>query len=111
MTRLNVRKHWMFIAPAAILGMLLVAFIGATIVQLLWNWLIPSVVGWREVTTWEAFGLLVLCRILFGGSGFMKLGQHGRHSDPFTDEERARFRQRVRDRLGFEPPAGDAPAQ
>ena len=38
-------------------------------VRLLWNWLLPSLFGWRLITFWQALGILVLCRILFGGLG------------------------------------------
>jgi hypothetical protein len=53
-----MRRKWIFIAPLAILGMLLVAFVGGEVVKLLWNWLMPSLFGWRQLTFWEAFGLL-----------------------------------------------------
>src|SRR5689334_14640568 len=66
------RKRLIFIIPAAILGVLLFIFIGGQIVQHLWNWLLPPLFGWHQVTFWQALGLLVLCRILFGG-----LGRHG----------------------------------
>jgi uncharacterized membrane protein len=95
-----MRRKWIFIAPLAILGMLLVAFIGGEVVKLLWNWLMPSLFGWRQVTFWEAFGLLALCRILFGHHGC------GRRSSRRTPEERERFRQAMRKRFGFEPTAG-----
>jgi hypothetical protein len=57
------------IAPLAILGMLFFVAIGGAIVQQLWNWLLPSLFGWRQLTFWQALGLLALCRILFGGVG------------------------------------------
>jgi hypothetical protein len=117
-----MRRKWMFIVPAALLGIALVAFIGGEMVRLLWNWLLPPLFGWREITFWQALALLTLCRILFGGKGF-----HGgrrrypsfRHRfadrmadrvaerwDHMTPEERDRFRQRIRERCGFEPAAG-----
>ena len=64
-----MRRKWIFIAPAAILGLLLFIAIGGEIVQLLWNWLLPPLFGWRQITFWQALGLLLLCRILFGGLG------------------------------------------
>lgn len=41
-------------------------------VMLLWNCLIPSIVGWASITYWQALGLIVLCRLLLGG-----IGRHG----------------------------------
>src|SRR5262245_38349650 len=108
-----MRRKLILIAPVAILGMVLFAWIGGQIVLHLWNWLLPSLFGWREITFWQALGLLALCRILFGG-----LGLHGGNRSGFrhrlrdrwnclTPEERERFRDRVRARWGFEPPAGE----
>jgi hypothetical protein len=95
-----MRKKWIFIAPLAMLGMLLVVFIGGEVVKLLWNWLLPPLFGWREVTFWQAFGILALCRILFGGRGFSHSNSRRR-----TPEERERFRQAIRRRFGFGPSA------
>jgi hypothetical protein len=114
------RKKWFFIVPAAIVGMALFIFIGSELVKLLWNWLLPPLFGWGQITFWQAFGLLVLCRILFGG-----LGMHGgprsnvRHRirermaerwEHLTPEEREVMRQRWRERCGFGPPASNAPS-
>jgi hypothetical protein len=91
-----MRRKWFFIVPAAIAGMVLFAFVGGEIVRLLWNWLLPPLFGVREVTFWQALGLLVLCRILFGG-----FGHGGRRTSRMTGEERDRLRQRIRERWGF----------
>src|SRR5436190_23169083 len=104
-----MRKKWIFIGPVAILGIVLAVFIGGEVVKQLWNWLLPPLFGWHQVTFWQALGLLVLCRILFGG-----LGRHGsgraRSSvrrrmaerwEHMTPEERERFRQGMCGRFGF----------
>jgi hypothetical protein len=115
----------MLYAPLAILGVLLFIVIGGTVVQLLWNWLLPDLFGWRQITFWQALGLLALCRILFGG-----FGRHGgsrssvrrRIADRMADrvaerlehmtpEERDRFRQRIRERCGSDPFASESQAQ
>ena len=51
-------------------------FLGGFIVQWLWNWLMPSIFGLRTLSWFEAFGLLALSRILFGGFG-RGGGSHG----------------------------------
>jgi hypothetical protein len=102
---------FVFFAPLAILAMLLFAFIGGEIVMHLWNWLLPPLFGWRQLTFWQAFGLLALCRILFGGFGFHRSGRsHFRRRmdgegrcGHMTPEEREQFRQRIRDRFGVGP--------
>jgi hypothetical protein len=99
---LNVKRRLIFIAPLAILGMLLFIVIGGEIVLHLWNWLLPPLFGWRHITFWQALGLLALCRILFGGFGWHGSGRssfRGRMKDRcehMTPEERERFRQRMR---------------
>jgi hypothetical protein len=94
------RRKLLFIAPFAIAGLALFVFIGGEVVLLLWNWLLPPLFGWREITFWQALGLLALCRILFGGRGGQGFrGPSMRHR--MTPEERERFRQRIRDRFGF----------
>ena len=93
----------MFIAPLAILGMLLFAFIGGEVVKLLWNWLLPPLFGWPQVTFWQAFGLLALCRILFGGHGFCRSKSRSR-----TPEEREKFRQAMRERFGMGAPTSES---
>ncbi len=50
----------------------------SVIVMLLWNALIPSLIGWGAVNFWQAAGLLILCRLLFGG-----FGRHHGHHHPF----------------------------
>jgi hypothetical protein len=111
------RKKLLRIAPLAILGLAAFVFIGGEIVRLLWNWLLPSLFGWRQITFWEAVGILALCRILFGGfGGHRSIRSSMRHRmaeqmaerlGSMSPEERERFRQRMRDRCGFGQPNED----
>ncbi|CAN5363925.1 hypothetical protein BH09BAC5_BH09BAC5_21670 [soil metagenome] len=43
------------------------------ITMYLWNWLMPAVFGLKAITYWQAFGMLILAKILFGG--FHKSGR------------------------------------
>jgi hypothetical protein len=110
-------KKMILIAPLAIVGLLLFVAIGGQVVMFLWNWLLPTLFGWRQITFWQALGILALSRILFGG-----FGHHGSHRsgwrqrmserwDHLTPEERDRFRQRMRERCGFGPSAGESQGQ
>ena len=119
-----MRWKWIFIAPLAILGVAAFVFIGGQLVLHLWNWVLPPLFGFPEVTFWQALGLLALCRILFGGFGWRGSGRShvrsrvfarvadriadrvGDRWDAMTPEERERFRQRMRERCGSGP-AGD----
>lgn len=38
-------------------------------VMLLWNWLVPAIFQGPTLNLWQAAGLLVLCKILFGHIG------------------------------------------
>ncbi len=54
------------------------------VVMSLWNWLMPALfVGVHEVDYLHALGLLVLCRILFGG--FRHGGHRGWHGHGHSD--------------------------
>ena len=101
-----MRGRWIFLAPLAILGILLFVFIGGEVVKQLWNWLLPPLFGWRPITFWQSLGLLALCRILFGGHGFCRS-----RSRRYTPEERERFRQRLRERFGFGPAPSESKGQ
>ena len=93
--------------------MLLFIFIGGEIVLHLWNWLLPPLFGWRQLTFWQAVGMLALCRILFGGvsgRGFHRSYSGRRMAERWermTPEEREKFRQGMRGRCGFDTPASE----
>lgn len=36
--------------------------------MLLWNWLMPMIFGLTTLTFWQAFGLMLLCELMFKGS-------------------------------------------
>jgi hypothetical protein len=55
------------VAVAGIALATLFAFLFGWVVMLLWNWLMPQIFGLATVTYWQAFGLTVLAKILFGG--------------------------------------------
>jgi hypothetical protein len=105
-----MRKRWIFLVPLAILAIPLLVAIGGEVVLKLWNWLLPSLFGWRQITFWQAVGILALCRILFGGSrrrgfcrsNFRRRMERWKHRTP---EERERFRQGMREACGFGPSA------
>ena len=107
-------KRLFLFAPLVIVGMVLFVFIGGEVVLLLWNWLLPTLFGWPRIAFWQALGLLALCRILFGGSGWrgsVRSNVRRRMEERcanMTPEERERFRQRFRERWGFGTPTGES---
>jgi hypothetical protein len=86
-------------------------------VMLLWNALLPGIFGLPALNYWQAAGLLLLSRILFGGLGagrFIPRGGCGRddrlfhHGNPLrekwmsmTDAERKAFVEKERDFMRF----------
>ena len=99
-----MRRKWFWFVPLALLGGALLVFVGGEVVMHLWNWLLPPLFGWRLLTFWQALGLLVLCRVLFGG-----LGGHGpgprRHwkgrCRNMSPEEREKFRHAMSEGYSF----------
>ena len=91
--------RWYYVAPLAVVGVPLFLALVGEVVKLLWNALLPPLFGWREITLWQGLGLLVLCRILFGGFGS---GGGGRHRKAMTPEERERVRRRMCERQPVE---------
>jgi hypothetical protein len=104
------RNRFTRILKFATFGVLFFALFTFAVMRL-WNWLIPSLFGWHAITFWQALGLLVLSKILFGGF------RGGPHRDwnwrrrmfdrweKMTPEEREKFRERMRGRCGsFDSP-------
>ncbi len=46
--------------------------------QLLWNWLMPELFGLTAISYWQALGILVLAKLIFGMGGGCG-GRGGRH--------------------------------
>ncbi len=88
------------VAPFAIA--LFLGLIG-WVVMSLWNWLLPGLFGWKVITFWQAVGLAILCRLLFGGMRGGGGGPRWRHRmgerwQHMTPEEREKFRQEMASR-------------
>ena len=47
----------------------LFALVLGFVVQWLWNWLMPDIFALKQISYWQAFGLVFLGRLLFGGFG------------------------------------------
>ena len=84
-----------FLMPIGILA-ILAGF--SAVVMLLWNWLMPVIFGLVSIDFWQAAGILILSRILFGGFGVVHgLKRHGwRHHMrekwmKMTSEQRQEF--------------------
>ncbi len=97
-------KRAIFIPIAIAAGV----FIFGSAVMLLWNNILPAVFGIGTITFWQAIGILILSKILFGGFR----GGHGHHRchghEHFksarwmhlTPEEREKMKEEWRGRCG-----------
>lgn len=96
------RRKNFFLIPFAILGLTLML---GWVVMLLWNAILPKVMtGVAVLTYWQAVGLFILSKILFGGfhgkprpnqGGAMHWRERWRN---MSEEERAQFKAKWRER-------------
>jgi hypothetical protein len=104
------RNKWIFVAaPAAFVFFI---WLCGQVVMYLWNWLLPMLFGAHTITFWQALGLVLLSRILFGrwghGHDRGRMNQLRDHKwKKMTAEEREKFRREMRARWcgGGEPDA------
>jgi hypothetical protein len=104
------------------IGLLTVLAGFSAAVMLLWNWLMPALFGLVTINFWQALGICVLCRILFGsfnpwhhrkhrihGKAMHGMRNHLREKwQKMTPEERTAFINKRREqgffgRHGFDP--------
>jgi hypothetical protein len=105
----NYRPRFLFFPLFAVAAALL---IGA-VVKYLWNAILPALLGVAFISYWQAVGLLILCRILFGNFGRGGMGRNPRWENRrgfqmgeqwrnkwanMTDEERAKLKEEWRRR-------------
>ena len=107
-----MRSSIAWIVRRAVRGFAIVAAVLAFLalfawaVMLLWNALVPALFHGPEVSYAQALGLLILCRILFGGLRARGMhGHFGRHRwrerwQSLTPQERERLRERFAERCG-----------
>jgi tetrahydromethanopterin S-methyltransferase subunit G len=88
------------IGIAVVVGIIVLILVGGMVVQALWNWLVPVIFGLPQLDFWQALGLLVLTRILFGNIGGGRGPRYGgrrkggHHGPPhLSPEERDHMKQ------------------
>ena len=99
-------KKFIFFLPVVAL----IAAVLGYVVMYLWNCILPEVTHAGRINFWQALGLLVLCRILFGNfnKGNGGPGNHFREKawglrskwDSMNEEERAKFKEEYKRRCG-----------
>jgi hypothetical protein len=77
------------------------------IVMLLWNSILPDVVHANPINFWQAMGLLVLAKILFGGFGGWRNKRHAMRErmhekwQAMTPDERQKFKEEWKHRCNW----------
>jgi hypothetical protein len=97
-----------FLIPVFIIGFL--ALFSLAVYEL-WNHVLVSVLNVNVITYWQAMGILVLARILFGGFPCKRggpFGGHWRHGmmehwQSMTPEQREKMREMMHHRCGDSP--------
>ena len=117
-------KKWFVLKAVKIALFVAVAvLVFGFVVMSLWNWLVPVLFSGPIINWWQAIGLLVLTKILFGGlhgGPGRHCGKHGRgywrqrmeeKMANMTPEERERFRKQCGGWAwrGEEKPVGTEP--
>jgi len=99
-------KRAIFIPIAIAAGV----FIFGSLVMFLWNSILPVIFGISTITFWQALGILVLSKILFGGFGHGRGYSHSGynwkgHHIRLNPEEREKMREEWRSRCKTQPKA------
>jgi predicted membrane chloride channel (bestrophin family) len=110
-----MKRHWILRGLKFLLFVLLAATVFSFVVMWLWNWLMPAIFGLHAIRFWQAFGLLVLSKILFSGfRGRPGFGGHWRQRmmerwEQMTPDEREKFRAGMRAGCGHSATPAAAP--
>jgi Ca2+/H+ antiporter, TMEM165/GDT1 family len=101
-----MKGKWIFRITKFVFFALLIATVLSFVVMGLWNWLMPALFALHRISFWQALGLLLLAKILFGGfRGYRgpRMPWRGRMMERWaqmTPEEREKFREGMRGRCG-----------
>lgn len=63
---------------------ILIAFLFAYIFMILWNWLMPEIFNLKIINYWQAFGLIIMSKLVFGTFGCPN--QKGEKKNKFHDK-------------------------
>jgi hypothetical protein len=95
-----MKKYRMWAVLKGFLFVVVASVVLGFVVKGLWNALIPEIMGGPQITYWQALGLFILSKILFGG--FHRHGHGGGRGQwrehmrerwaQMSDEDREKFR-------------------
>lgn len=112
---MNMKRWWILKGIKMFLLFLLFGAVMSYVMMLLWNWLMPVLFGLAVINFWQAFGLLLISKLIFGfgrggwgHSGHWK--QHSHHLwkekmeeklKTMSPEDREKFREEWKKRCGW----------
>ncbi len=83
-----------FIVIFGAIAIAALALLFGYVVMLLWNWLIPAIFGLGTITFWQAVGIVILAKLLFGGFGGKGGGSKSRSKKRFGKRFEAKWKER-----------------
>jgi len=100
----NKNRKKFFLIPFGIAALLAVV---SYVVMLLWNNLLPEILHVGTITFWQAMGIFILCKLLFGfgkpggggGGGPWMRHKMAQRFKEMTPEDREKFKEKMRDRM------------
>lgn len=98
MKKIFYKGRFVFFPLIAIVFLSLVSYV----VMILWNNLLPEILGVKTITFWQAMGIFILSKILFGfGKGGGRMGSSWKRRrmeervKHMTPEEREQFKEKM----------------
>jgi hypothetical protein len=88
-----------------VIGAAIFALIFGWFVMILWNWLMPAIFHLGTINFWQAFGIIILAKLIFGGNGFGDRHGHGGKHGPWKHR---RPEEHSEEKKVEEPAAGEA---
>jgi len=82
-----------FIVIFGAIAIVALALLFGYVVMLLWNWLIPAIFGLGVISFWQAVGIVILAKLLFGGFGGGS-GRSGRRKKNLEKRLKHRLREK-----------------
>jgi hypothetical protein len=98
MKQIFYRGRYIFFPLIGIAFLSLVSYV----VMQLWNHLLPDILNANTINFWQAMGLFILCKILFGFGKGGRMGppwKRGRMAERFKEmspEEREQFKEKMK---------------
>ena len=92
---------WVLMSILIPVGIAALIFLLGFVVMSLWNWLLPGLFGFKVITFWQAIGIFILAKLLFGGFRSCHHASHKRDKMKYwhmTNEEREKLREEWRNR-------------